>query len=233
MSTPRLTTRRRSILIRTTGGLLMFGVAAALLVGLGATRGAGSTPVAHAAPAGGQPQTATANVTGIIAPTGGSISGFGITATFAPGAVSTEKLIILGNWPNGLDVAPPNGEAAVKTFSLQQCNADGTNCTSAFGDFPNSPAGSERIRGQMYEYTGFQGAPGAAAGVKWGSPTNKLVTISIATGGNKIYIYNPNFNTSAQAYPVLLPSTNDGSTLTFQTFRPIVWTVTTPPTSGQ
>jgi hypothetical protein len=214
------------------GGLMVVGIAGALLVGIGAAHTTNALPVAHAAAAGGPPQTATANVTALIGPNGGSIEGFGITATFAAGAVAEEKLIILGNWPNGLDVAPPNGEIAVKTFSLQQCNADGTNCTSAFGDYPNSPAGSERIHGQTYDYTGFQGTPGAAAGVKWGTAVNKKVTITIATGGDKIYIYNPNFNDTARAYPVLLPSSSNGSSLTFQTFRPIVWTVTTPPTSG-
>ncbi|GAC1451262.1 MAG: hypothetical protein PVSMB4_10980 [Ktedonobacterales bacterium] len=215
---------------------MVVGIVGAAMVGIIGAHATNGAPVARAAAGGGPPQAATANVTALIGPSGGSIEGFGITATFAPGAVADEKLIILGNWPNGLDVAPPNGEVAVKTFSLQQCNADGTYCTSAFGDYPNSPAGSERINGQTYDYTGFQGAPGAAVGVTWlnpaTTPATKLVTITIATGGDKIYIYNPNFSDTARAYPVLLPSSSNGSSLTFQTFRPIVWTVTTPPTSG-
>lgn len=151
-----------------------------------------------------------------------------MTATFAPGAVATDKLIVLGNWPNGLDVPVPSGGTAVKTFGLQQCNLDGTNCTRPFGDYLNSPAagGTQRVSGMELQYTGFQG-------VSYGSGANKLVTITINTGGNKIYVYNPNFTTTAQAYPVLLPSTSDGSTLTFKTFRPIVCTVTTPNVAGQ
>ena len=177
--------------------------------------------------AAGPPQVDTAAVSTVIGLGGGSISGFGMTATFAPGAVATDKLIVLGNWPNGLDVPVPSGETAVKTFGLQQCNLDGTNCTSPFGDYANSPAagGTQRVSGMELQYTGYQG-------VAFGSGTNKLVTITINTGGNKIYIYNPNFTTTAQAYKPL-PSTSDGSTLTFNTFRPIVWTVTTPTVAGQ
>lgn len=172
--------------------------------------------------AGGPPQAATAFKTAVIGPEGGAIDGFGVTATFAPGAVASPKLIILGNWPNGLDVPPPNGEVAVKTFGLQQCNPDGTRCTSVFGNFPNSPAGSEKIRGQDVPYTAFQ------PGVAYGSASNKRVTITINTSGDKVYVYNANVQDTARAYPKLLPSTSDGSTLTFQTFQPIVWVVTVP-----
>lgn len=180
------------------------------------------TIVPAGAHAGGPPQAATAFSTAMIGPEGGSIDGFGITTTFAPGALSAPKLIILGNWPNGLDVSPPNGEVAVKTFGLQQCTPEGAGCTSVFGNFPNSPAGSERIMGQAIPYTAFQ------PGVAYGSAANKLVTISINTGGNKVYVYNANFQDTVHAYPKLLPSTSDGATLTFQTFQPIVWVVTTP-----
>ncbi len=175
--------------------------------------------------ASGPPQAATAFQTAIIGPEGGSISGFGITATFAPGALSTTRLIILGNWPNGLDVAPPNGEVAVKTFGLQQCNSDETNCTSVFGNFPNSPAGVQQIKGNDVPYTAFQ------PGVAYGTATNKLVTITINTNGNKVYVYNANFQDTARAYPKLLPSTSTNGVLTFQTFQPIVWVVTTPATN--
>ena len=175
-----------------------------------------------AARASGPPPAATAYQTAIIGPQGGSISGFGVTATFAPGALSKLQLIILGNWPNGLDVPPPNGEVAVKTFGLQQCNTDETNCTSVFGNFPNSPAGVQMINGQQVSYTAFQ------PGIAYGSATDKLVTITIQTGGNKVYIYNPNFQGTVDAYPKLLPSTSANGVLTFQTFQPIVWVVTVP-----
>ena len=48
------------------------------------------------AQAGGPPQAATAFTTTTIGPEGGSISGFGLTAAFASGALTTTKLIILG-----------------------------------------------------------------------------------------------------------------------------------------
>ena len=169
--------------------------------------------------AGGPPQADTAAASAVIGPAGGSVSGFGITATFAAGALSSDRLIVLGNWPNGLDVPPPLGQTAVKTFGLQACNLDGTDCTSRFGDYPNSPAGgSQRISGMTLQDSGFQN-------VKFGTATNKLVTITIDTAGSGIYIYNPNFTDTSHAYPLLLPSTSDGTTLTFETFRPIVWTV--------
>ncbi|GAC1365832.1 MAG: hypothetical protein NVSMB42_25720 [Herpetosiphon sp.] len=178
-----------------------------------------------AAFASGPPPADTAAKATVISPDGGSISGFGITATFAPGAIKDPngKLIVLGNWPNGLDVPPPNGETAVKTFGLQECDLDGTNCTSPFGNFPNSPAAAtQRISGLTLAYTAFQ------PGVAYGTAADKLVTITIETNGSRVYIYNANFATTAQAYPKLLPSTSDGTTLSFQTFQPIVWTVTTP-----
>jgi hypothetical protein len=176
--------------------------------------------------ASGPPAAATAFATAVITPAGGSVSGFGITATFAPGAVTHDELAILGNWPNGLDVAPPSGQA-VKTFGLQVCNdstGTPTACTSEFGNYPNSPSagGTERIKGQTIDYTGPQ------TGVNFGTATNKLVTFTIDTGASAVYIYNPNFNNTAQAYPKLLPSTTSGGTLTFQTFQPIVWTLTSP-----
>lgn len=178
--------------------------------------------VPASAHAGGPPQAATAFSMAVIGPNGGSVSGFGMTATFAPGALTSPRLIILGNWPNGLDVAPPDGQIAVKTFGLQQCTPTGADCTSVFGNFPNSPAGSERIHGETILYTAFQ------PGVAYGSAANKLVTFTINTDGNRVYVYNANFQDTARAYPKLLPSTSDGTTLTFQTFQPIVWVVTAP-----
>jgi hypothetical protein len=175
----------------------------------------------QSASAAGPPPADTAATSAVIGPAGGSISGFGITATFAPHAVASDRLIVLGNWPNGLDVPPPNGETAIKTFGLQSCLLNGTGCTSPFGDYTNSPSpgGTQKISSMDLQYTGFQG-------VQFGTATDKLVTISINTGGSKIYIYNPNFSDTADAYPMLLPSSSNGTRLTFSTFRPIVWTVT-------
>ena len=185
----------------------------------------GAVPAATAF-ASGPPAAATAFATAVITPNGGSVSGFGITATFAKGAVAHDDLAILGNWPNGLDVAPPSGQA-VKTFGLQICNdstGTPTDCTSEFGNYPNSPSagGTERINGRTISFTGPQ------SGVNFGTATNKLVTFTIDTGASAVYIYNPNFSTTTQAYPKLLPSTTSGGTLTFQTFQPIVWTLTSP-----
>lgn len=193
-----------------------------------------------AAPAGaasGPPPAATAFTTALITPAGGTISGFGVTATFAPGAVTSTRLIILGDWPNGLDVAPPGGERAVKTFGLQECAPSGLFCTSEFGNFANSPAGSEKIKGQQVDYTAFQNATAFAkdGNSNFGTPTAKGVTFTIATGADKAYIYNAN-NTGLAAYPgpgsepagTPLPSSSTGGQLTFQTFQPIVWVLTTP-----
>ena len=188
--------------------------------------GALSTIPLTSAFAGAPPSAATAFSSAIIGASGGSVSGFGITATFAPGALTQTDFVILGNWPNGLDVTPPAGQA-VKTFGLQVCNdvsGTPTNCTSEFGNYPNSPGGIEKINGSPFTYTAFQ------TGVSFGSLTNKLVTISINTSGDSVYIYNPNFSTNLnnQAYPKLLPSTASNGVLTFKTFQPIVWTVTSP-----
>ncbi|GAC1326632.1 MAG: hypothetical protein NVSMB13_11910 [Mycobacteriales bacterium] len=194
-----------------------------------------------AAPAGaaGPPAAATAFSTAVIGPAGGSLTGFGVTAAFAPGALSTNRLIILGNWPNGLDVPPPNGEKAVKTFGLQECAPDGTDCTSEFGNFTNSPAGSERIRGQVVPFTRYQPLvapnPSNPGNSNFVAAGKKGVTFTISTGASKVYIYNAN-NSGLAAYPgpgtkplgTPLPSTSTGSELTFQTFQPIVWVLTTP-----
>ena len=179
------------------------------------------------ADAAGPPAAATAFASAVITPAGGTVSGFGITATFAPGAVTSDRLIILGNWPNGLDVTPPAG-TAVKTFGLQECNIDATACTSEFGNYPNSPAGTERILGDQVPYSAGHALPDAAGNTNFGGATNKKVSITINTGADTVYVYNANFNDTTRAYPKLLPSTSDGTTLTFQTFQPIVWTLTAP-----
>jgi hypothetical protein len=180
--------------------------------------------------AAGPPTAATAYQSAVVTPDGGSVSGFGITATFAPGAVATDRMIVLGNWPNGLDVTPPMG-TAVKTFGIQECNVDFTGCTSVFGNYANSPAGSEKIRGQVVPYSAFQPlgtTPNADGNTTFGTAANKLVTITTNTTADSVYVYNANNSTTATAYPKLLPSTSDGTTLTFKTFQPIVWTLTAP-----
>jgi len=179
------------------------------------------------ASAAGPPAAATAFSSAVITPAGGAVSGFGITATFAPGAVTTDRLIILGNWPNGLDVTPPSG-TAVKTFGLQECNTDATACTSEFGNFPHSPAGTERFHGHAVDYTAGHPLPDAAGNTNFGTNATKLVTITAQTGANQVYVYNANNTTTAGAYPKKLPSSSDGASLTFQTFQPIVWVETAP-----
>ena len=198
-------------------------VVAALAVGALAT-----LPVTGAF-AGTPPAAATAYATAVIQPSGGSVSGFGVTVTFLAGAVTSPKIAILGNWPNGLDVAPPTGQA-VKTFGLQICgdtNGVPTKCTSEFGNYPTSPASTstttERIDGMVVPYTAVQ------TGVNFGTATTangapgKLVNITVNTNGAGVYIYNP--NSGAVAYPKLLPSSSANGVLSFSTFQPIVWTV--------
>ena len=196
----------------------------------------GAAP-AGATPMGAKPMGATAFTGAMIGSGGGTLSGFGITVSFAKGAVQSARYIILGNWPNGLDIAPHSGQA-VKTFGLQECTPNAQNdgpksgtCTSEFGNYSNSPSGTEWIKGMTIGYmagqtlspnTDLQGGD-----VNFGSLTNKKVTITVATGGSNVYIYNPNPNAKT-AYPTELPSTSANGVLTFQTFQPIVWTVTSP-----
>ncbi len=222
-------------------GKLSLATATATLAAGAAALGAapaGATPMG-AKPMGAKPMGATAFTGAMIGPKkGGTLSGFGITVSFAKGAVQSARYIILGNWPNGLDVTPPSGQRVVKTFGLQECapnpQHDGPlsgTCTSEFGNYSNSPSGTEWIKGMTIGYmagqtlspnTDLQGGD-----VNFGSLTNKKVTITVATGGSNVYIYNPNPNAKT-AYPTELPSTSANGVLTFQTFQPIVWTVTSP-----
>jgi len=82
-----------------------------------------------------------------IGPAGGSVSGFGITVTLAKGAVQSNRRIILSS-SSSQDVTPPKGEKALVTFGLQECKTDYTGCTSVFGNFPTSPAGTENVQRQ-------------------------------------------------------------------------------------
>lgn len=183
--------------------------------------------------ASGPPAAATAFATAVITPAGGSVSGFGITATFKPGAVTSPRLIILGNWPNGLDVPTPAGTTAVKTFGLQECNTDGSGCTSALGNFlaktgvPASPAGSEKIKGTTYPYDAGHALPDAAGNSNFGTATNKLVTITTETAADTVLLYDANADTTDGAYKVL-PSTRVSGGIAFDTFQPVVWTLTVP-----
>ena len=227
-------------------GKLSLATATATLAAGAAALGAapaGATPMG-AKPMGAKPMGATAFTGAMIGPKkGGTLSGFGITVTFRPGAVQSARYIILGNWPNGLDVTPPSGQRVVKTFGLQECapnpQHDGPlsgTCTSEFGNYSNSPSGTEWIKGMKIAFTGTQAlgtSPTKNGNVNFGTLSDKLVTISIATGGGSVYIYNPNPNANANAnaktaYPTELPSTSANGVLTFRTFQPIVWTVTSP-----
>ncbi len=177
--------------------------------------------------ASGPPAAATAFATAVVTPEGGSVSGFGITATFARGAVTSPRLIILGNWPNGLDVPTPAGTTAVKTFGLQECNTDGTACTSALGNFPNSPAGSEKIKGTSYPYDAGHALPDGEGNTNFGSASEKLVTITTRTAADTVLLYNANADTTAAAYTTLPSQRVDGA-IVFDTFQPVVWTLTVP-----
>lgn len=166
---------------------------------------------------------ATAFVTKVITSHGGSISGFGITADFAPNAVTSPRLIILGNWPNSQDATPPAGTQAVKTFGLQECNVDGTACTSELGNYlakpgiPASPAGIEQIKGMTYAYDGGHALPDAVGNTNFGTRFKKLVTITTRTGADTVLLYNPNATTTQQAYSTL-PSDPVPGGVAFQTF---------------
>ncbi len=193
-----------------------------LFVGLLGVGALAVSPAAMAVSA--APPAATAFATAILGTAGGTFSGFGITATFARGALSARSLVILTNWPNGLDATPLSGQA-VKTFGLQVCNDPSgtpTNCTSEFGNYANAPSGTERIAGMALSFTS-----GPKTGVNFGTLSNKLVTISVRTGGHNVYIYNPNPHATS-AYPKLLPSSTSAGVLTFATFQPILWVVTSP-----
>ena len=98
----------------------------------------------------------------------------------------------------------------MKTFSLQECNVDYTGCTSVFGNYANSPSVSEKTRGQVVPCSAFQ---------QRGTTPNREGNTTFGTAKN---------TTTSSAYPKSLPSSSDGTTLTFQTFQPIVWTLTAP-----
>ena len=184
--------------------------------------------------ASGPPAAATAFATAIVTPAGGSVSGFGITATFKAGAVKTPRLIILGNWPNGLDVPTPSGTTAVKTYGLQECNVDYSHCTSALGNYfgtpnvPDSPAGSEKIKGKTVPYEAGHALPDGNGNTNFGTAVDKGVTITTQTDATTVLVYNANADTTAAAYPKDLHGTRVDGGIVFKTFQPVVWTLTVP-----
>ncbi len=199
---------------------------ARLGLGLAAAAGAAGLLLPTAAYAADAPPTSFASAQ--ISPAGGSVRGFGITVTFAPGAVKSDRRIILNTSPSSGDVTPPKGQTALVTFGLQECAANYTGCTSAFGNFPNSPAGSEQVDGRTVAFTGYQQLstiPNSYGNTTLGSKAAKLVTISTQTVGTDVFIYNPNPTDTAHAYPTHLPSTSAGGINTFKTFMPIDWVI--------
>ena len=125
----------------------------------------------------------------------------------------------------------------MKTFGPQECDVDYTDCTSVFGNYANSPSGTEKIQGQVVTYSAFQppgSTPNREGNTIFGTAMNKLVTITTNTAADTdtdtdtVHVYNANNSTTASAYPKLLPSSSDGTTLAFQTFQPVVWTLTAP-----
>jgi len=195
-------------------------------LGLAAAAGTAALVLPTAAYAADAPPTNFASAQ--IGPAGGTVSGFGITVTFAPGAVKSARRIILNTSPSSGDVTPPSGETALVTFGLQECAADYTGCTSAFGNFPNSAAGSEHVDGRTVAFTGYQPlstTPNSYGNTTLGSKAAKLVTISTQTAGTEVFIYNPNATDTAHAYPMHLPSTSAGGVNTFKTFMPIDWVI--------
>ncbi len=170
-----------------------------------------------------------------IGPAGGSVSGFGITVTLAKGAVASNRRIILSSSPSSQDVTPPKGEKALVTFGLQECKTDYTGCTSVFGNFPTSPAGTENVNGKTATFTAFQKLstiPNSYGNTTFGSMSVKLVTIKTVTPGTDVFIYNPNPTTTAAAYPKRLPSTSANGVNTFKTFMPIAWVIASHTTAG-
>ncbi|MGC8499030.1 MAG: hypothetical protein ACP5OV_05995 [Acidimicrobiales bacterium] len=175
------------------------------------------------------PMGPTAYASAVITPSsGGTVSAFGITAKFQAGAVSSDSLAIITNWPSGLDV-PSSSGPVLKTFGLQICSmTSNIVCSNVMGNYPDSTtSGTERIGSSLLSYGPYVGQSGVP-GITFGSKLDKLVTISVSTAGTKVYIYDPNQTSATGAYPSALPSAWSDGVLTFQTFQPIVWAVTTP-----
>jgi len=93
----------------------------------------------------------------------------------------------------------------VKTFGLQECNGDGTSCTSEFGNYPHSPAGAEKIHGQQLRFTAGHPLPDAG-NTNFGTAADKLVGITTRTGADRVYVYNPTSPTPPSPTPSCCPA---------------------------
>jgi len=196
-----------------------------------ATAAATALGPAALASAASVPTPPSGSVAALIGPSGGVVSGFGITVRLAPKAVASPRQIILSVFPDTQDVTPPAGQTAVKTFGVQECAADFSGCTSVNGNFPNSPGGTQQVAGRTVHSTAFQklsATPNSHGNTSLGTMADKRVTISTQTAGTKVFIYNPNPSDTAHAYPKLLPSTSMNGVNTFKTFMPIQWAITSP-----
>ncbi len=69
--------------------------------------------------------------------------------------------------------------------------------------------------------------PDTAGNTNFGTKTNKLVTITTQTDADTVLLYNANAGTTDLAY-TKLPSTPVAGGIAFDTFQPVVWTLTTP-----
>jgi len=86
---------------------------------LGAAAAATALGPAALASAASVPTPPSGSVAALIGPSGGVVSGFGITVRLAPKAVASPRQIILSVFPDAQDVTPPAGQTAVKTFGVQ------------------------------------------------------------------------------------------------------------------
>ena len=79
----------------------------------------------------------------------------------------------------------------MKTFGLQECNVDYTGCTSVFGNYANSPNGSEKTRGRVVPYSTFQSlgsTPNNEGNTTFGTAKNRLVAQEIPGGDSRLSI---------------------------------------------
>ena len=76
-------------------------------------------------------------------------------------------------------------------------------------------------------YEAGHALPDAAGNTNFGDATNKLVTITTETTADTVLLYNANATTTAGAYKPL-PSRLIPGGIAFDTFQPVVWTLTAP-----
>ncbi len=82
------------------------------------------------------------------------------------------------------------------------------------------------IHSRQLPFTAGHPLPDTAGNTNFGIAAHKLLSITTRTSADRVYVYNPNVADTPRAYPTPLPSTSTGQSLTFQTFQPIVWTLT-------